>query len=105
MTTFGGMRSAPRTKTGCVDALFAAQHEWDILAAWLDRRGSRRSVADSHHPHHNGLRQRKGVLEGALMGSLSHNVKSEWISSLDTVEHEFRHGIDPTTPGGVTSAR
>jgi len=87
-------------ETGCVDALFDVQHEWNMLGTWLGRNGINGS--GSGFPVFVGLNDLNAFWNGSQV-HIGHNQAGDWISSLDVVGHEFGHAIDSTTPGGQSS--
>ncbi len=84
-------------ETGCADALFDVQREWDMLGNWLGRNGINGS--GSGFPLRVGLNDLNAFWNGSYV-AIGHNQSNEWISSEDVVGHEFGHAIDSTTPGG-----
>lgn len=87
-------------ETGCVDALFTVQHEWDMLSSWLGRNGINGS--GSGFPVYVGLNQVNAFWNGSSV-HVGHNQAGAWIGSLDVVGHEFGHAVDATTPGGISA--
>jgi Zn-dependent metalloprotease len=87
-------------ETGCVDALWDVQREWDMLSSWLGRSGINGS--GSGFPLRVGLNDVNAFWNGSYV-AIGHNTVSKWISSLDVVGHEFGHAIDSTTPGGQSA--
>jgi Zn-dependent metalloprotease len=86
-------------ETGCVDALYAAQQEHAMLAAWLDRDGM--TGTGEWLPIRVGLNDENAFYDGTQV-QVGHNTAGEWIGALDIVGHEFGHGIDDHTPGGLS---
>jgi hypothetical protein len=86
-------------ETGCADALFDVQHEWNMLSAWLGRDGINGSGGG--FPLRVGLNDENAFWNGSYV-AVGHNTAGKWISSLDVVGHEFGHAIDSTTPGGTS---
>jgi Zn-dependent metalloprotease len=87
-------------ETGCVDALFAVQREWDMFATWFGRSGINGSG--------RGFPLRVGwnAVNAAWNGSsvqVGHNQAGQWITSLDVIGHEFGHALDSNTPGGQSA--
>ena len=87
-------------ETGCVDALFDVQREWDMLGSWLNRNGI--NGAGRGFPIYVGLNDLNAFWNGSSV-SIGHNQAGKWISSLDVVGHEFGHAIDSNTPGGSSA--
>jgi Zn-dependent metalloprotease len=86
-------------ETGCVDALYSVQHEWDMLGTWLGRSGINGS--GSGFPVFVGLNDLNAFWNGSQV-HIGHNQAGAWISSMDVVGHEYGHAIDSTTPGGTS---
>jgi Zn-dependent metalloprotease len=84
-------------ETGCVDALYSVQHEWDMLGTWLGRSGINGSGGG--FPVFVGLNDLNAFWNGSQV-HIGHNQSNAWISSQDVVGHEFGHAIDSNTPGG-----
>jgi len=87
-------------ETGCVDALWGAQTEWDMLAEWLGRDGF--DGTGGGFPLFVGGNFENAFTDG-LSVSIGHNPALRWVSSLDIVGHEYGHIIDFNTPGGFPS--
>jgi Zn-dependent metalloprotease len=92
-----GNGNGTNIETGCVDALYSVQHEWDMLAAWLGRNGINGSGRG--FPVFVGLNDLNAFWNGSQV-HIGHNQAGAWISSMDVVGHEFGHAIDSNTPGG-----
>jgi zinc metalloprotease ZmpA len=88
-------------ETGCVDALFAAQTEIKMLSQWLGRNGF--NGTGGGWPLRVGLNDLNAFYDGTQV-QIGHNQANQWISSLDVVGHELGHGIDDTTPGGISGS-
>ncbi|HST47372.1 M4 family metallopeptidase [Jatrophihabitans sp.] len=88
-------------ETGCVDALFDVQHEWDMLSAWLGRNGINGSGGG--YPIYVGLNDVNAYWDGTRV-AVGHNNAGDWISELDVLGHEFGHAVDNFTPGGIGSS-
>ncbi|MBB5933084.1 M28 family peptidase [Streptomyces zagrosensis] len=87
-------------ETGCVDAMWAAQKEWDMLKEWLGRNGH--NGQGGSWPVRVGLNEQNAYWDGSRI-TIGHNRANEWISGMDVVGHEFGHGIDQFTPGGANN--
>jgi zinc metalloprotease ZmpA len=96
-----GNGSATNKETGCVDALFAAQTELKMLNQWLGRNGFNGSGGG--WPIRVGLNDQNAYYDGTQV-QLGKNTANQWITSLDVVAHELGHGIDDTTPGGISGS-
>jgi Zn-dependent metalloprotease len=88
-------------ETGCVDALYSVQHEWDMLGSWLGRNGINGSGGG--FPIFVGLNDLNAFWNGSQV-HIGHNQAGGWLSSLDVVGHEFGHAIDSNTPGGGSAS-
>ncbi|CAM3149157.1 M4 family metallopeptidase [Stackebrandtia soli] len=84
--------------TACVDAMYAAGQQWDMLAEWLDRDGINGS--GSGYPMYVGL----NMVNAYWTGSSAHFGRSSdsarQLTPTDIVAHELGHGIFQNTPGG-----
>ena len=87
-------------ETGCVDALYSAQKEWDMLSGWLGRNGHNGNGGS--WPIKVGLNEQNAYWDGSTI-TIGKNQAGNWISSMDVVGHEFGHGLDQNTPGGTSS--
>ncbi|MFJ6775591.1 M4 family metallopeptidase, partial [Kitasatospora sp. NPDC091257] len=95
-----GTGSASSKETGCGDAMFAAQKEWDMLRDWLGRNGHNGNGGS--WPVKVGLGDVNAYWDGSTI-SIGHSQANKWIASIDVVGHEFGHGIDQYTPGGANN--
>jgi Zn-dependent metalloprotease len=84
-------------ETGCVDALYSVQHEWNMLSSWLGRNGI--TGTNRGFPVYIGLNQLNAFWNGSAV-HIGHNQAGAWIGSQDVVGHEYGHAIDSNTPGG-----
>jgi len=108
-TTFSGSDDnwgngdASVKETGCVDGLFAEQTENKMLSQWLGRNGM--DGNGGWVPLRVGLNDVNAYYDGTQV-KIGHNQDSpaKWISSIDVVAHEFGHGIDDHTPGGISGS-
>ena len=50
-----------------------------------------------------GLNDINAYYDGTQV-QIGKNTAGQWISSLDVVAHEYGHGVDDTTPGGISQA-
>ncbi|OPC83960.1 hypothetical protein B4N89_26215 [Embleya scabrispora] len=94
-----GNGQASSKETGCVDVMWAAQKEWNMLKDWLGRNGHNGSGGS--WPVKVGLNDVNAYWDGSSV-SIGHNQSNQWIGSMDVVGHEFGHGIDQFTPGGTS---
>ncbi|MCX5345249.1 M28 family peptidase [Streptomyces atratus] len=95
-----GTGSASSKETGCVDVMWAAQHEWNMLRDWLGRNGH--DGNGRSWPVKVGLNDVNAYWDGSSV-SIGHNNANQWIGAMDVVGHEFGHGIDQYTPGGANN--
>ncbi|MYV97344.1 M4 family metallopeptidase, partial [Streptomyces sp. SID3343] len=93
-----GNGQASSKETGCVDVMWAAQKEWNMLRDWLGRNGHNGNGGS--WPVKVGLNDVNAYWDGSSI-SIGHNQSNQWIGSMDVVGHEFGHGIDQYTPGGA----
>ena len=94
-----GNGNATVKETGCVDALFGVQQESRMLNQWLGRNGM--DGSGGWVPIRVGLNDVNAFYDGTQV-QIGHNTANQWIGSLDVVSHEFGHGIDDHTPGGIS---
>ena len=105
-TTFSGADdlwgngSATSKETGCVDAFWAAEKERQMLSAWLGRNGMNGS--GGWVPIRVGLNDVNAYYDGTQVQIGHSQSGGRWIGEMDVVAHEFGHGIDDTTPGGIS---
>ena len=98
-TDVWGNGVASNKETGCVDALFAAQTENKMLHTW-DGRNAQNGTGGAW-PIRVGLNQVNAFYDGTQV-AVGHNNAGNWIGALDVVGHEMGHGVDNTTPGGIS---
>lgn len=84
-------------ETGCVDAYFTVQREWDMFGAWFGRNGI--NGTGGGFPLDVGLNDVNAFWDGSRV-AVGHNQAGAWIGSFDVVGHEFGHALDSNTPGG-----
>ena len=96
-----GDGNAANRETGCADAFYATQVEKAMLSTWLGRNGMNGS--GGWVPTRVGLNDLNAYYDGSQV-QIGHNQANQWISSLDVVAHEYGHGIDDTTPGGISGS-
>ncbi|WP_438870794.1 M4 family metallopeptidase [Paractinoplanes ovalisporus] len=104
-TTFSGSDnvwgngSGTDRETGCVDAFYVAQKQYAMLSSWLGRNGQNGS--GGAWPIRVGLNDQNAYYDGTQV-QIGKNTAGQWIASADVVGHELGHGIDDTTPGGIS---
>ncbi|MCW2767396.1 MAG: zinc metalloprotease [Nocardioides sp.] len=97
-----GNGNATSRETGCVDAFYAAEKERQMLSAWLGRNGMNGS--GGWVPVRVGLNDVNAYYDGTQIQIGHTQTGGKWIGSIDVVAHEFGHGVDDTTPGGISGA-
>ncbi|MER5983213.1 M28 family peptidase [Streptomyces sp. NPDC001787] len=86
-------------ETGCVDLMFAAQKQWDMLKDWLGRNGVNGNGRS--FPGKVGLNELNAYWDGSQV-TIGRNSANQWIAGMDVVAHEYGHAIDTNTPGGTS---
>ncbi|HEY0001045.1 MAG TPA: M4 family metallopeptidase [Actinoplanes sp.] len=94
-----GSTTGTSRESGCVDAFYVGQTQYKMLSAWLGRNGPNGS--GGAWPIRVGLNQQNAYYDGTQL-QIGKNNAGNWITSLDVVGHELGHGIDDTTPGGIS---
>ena len=95
-----GDGNATNRETGCVDAFYAAEQERQMLSSWLGRNGMNGS--GGWVPIRVGLNDVNAYYDGTQVQVGHTQTGSKWIGSIDVVAHEFGHGVDDKTPGGIS---
>jgi Zn-dependent metalloprotease len=85
-------------ETQCVDAMFAARKQVQMLAQWLGRNGP--DGAGGAWPMYVGIQADNAHYYGDRIEFGYDTTHNRPFTSLDIVGHEMGHGIDHTTPGG-----
>lgn len=93
-----GTGSASSKETGCVDVMFAAQKQADMLRDWLGRNGHNGNGGS--WPAKVGLADLNAYWDGSTI-TIGRNTANKWIAGIDVVAHEYGHGLDSFTPGGA----
>ncbi len=93
-----GNASPTDLETSCVDSLFAAQHEWDMLREWLGRDGF--DGNGRGFPIFVGTRQPNATWDGEEVEIGRNIAGTKLLGSLDVVGHEFGHAIFQFTGSG-----
>jgi zinc metalloprotease ZmpA len=96
-----GNGTGTNRETGCVDALYTAEKEKDMLSSWLGRNGM--DGSGGAWPIRVGLADVNAFYDGTQV-QVGHNNAGAWIGSMDVVGHEMGHGIDDHTPGGISGS-
>jgi len=94
-----GNGSGTNLETGCVDALYAAQKEYDMLRSWFGRNGF--TGSGGAPPVRVGLNQANAFWNGsfASFGHSQDNLRQA--TPIDVVAHELGHALFQFTPGGA----
>ncbi|WP_193607634.1 M4 family metallopeptidase [Nocardioides lijunqiniae] len=95
-----GNGSGTNLETACVDVLYAAGKETDMLAAWLGRNGIKGN--GSNYPARVGLNDVNAYYDGSIINFGHSQDNARQLTAIDIVAHENGHGIFQTTPGGST---
>lgn len=82
--------------TACVDAMYAAGQQGDMLSEWLGRNGINGN--GGFYPMYVGLQQQNAYWNGS--SATFGYAPGGQLVPLDVVAHELGHGIFQTTPGG-----
>jgi Zn-dependent metalloprotease len=94
-----GNGNAASRETGCVDAFYSTEQERQMLATWDGRNGM--NGTGGWVPTRVGLNDLNAFYDGTQV-QIGHNTANQWIGSLDVVAHEYGHGVDDKTPGGIS---
>ncbi|MFI6504077.1 M4 family metallopeptidase [Nonomuraea typhae] len=97
-----GNGSGTNLETACVDALFGAGKEWDMLRDWLGRNGINGSGGG--FPARVGLNQVNAFWNGSYTNFGRSQDNQRQATPMDVVAHEYGHAIFQTTPGGSTGS-
>ncbi|MFI6905507.1 M28 family peptidase [Nonomuraea sp. NPDC050394] len=96
-----GNGSGTNLETACVDALYGAQREWDMLRDWLGRNGI--DGAGRGFPARVGLADVNAYWNGSYTNFGRSQDNQRQVTPIDVVGHEYGHAIFQTTPGGAGS--
>ncbi|MFI7056471.1 M28 family peptidase [Streptosporangium canum] len=78
-------------ETACVDALYAAQREWDMLRDWLGRNGFNGS--GGAYPARVGLTDVNAYWNGSYTNFGRNQANTQQATPMDVVGHEYGHAI------------
>ncbi len=95
-----GNGSATDRETGCVDAFYSAEKMRQMMSSWLGRNGMNGS--GGWVPIRVGLNDVNAYYDGTQVQIGHRQGANQWIGSMDVVAHEFGHGVDDRTPGGIS---
>ncbi|GAA1816230.1 M4 family metallopeptidase [Luedemannella flava] len=98
-----GNGSGTNLETACVDALYGAQKEWDMLSAWLGRNGV--TGSGGAVPIRVGLNDVNAYWNGSYVNFGHNQANNRQATPIDVVGHEIGHAIFQYTPGGAGSSR
>ncbi|WP_239090093.1 M4 family metallopeptidase, partial [Sphaerimonospora thailandensis] len=86
-----GNGSGTDLETACVDAMYAAQTEWNMLRDWLGRNGTNGS--GSSFPARVGLTDVNAYWNGSYTNFGRNQANNGQATSMDVVGHEYGHAI------------
>jgi Zn-dependent metalloprotease len=95
-----GNGSGTNLETACVDVLYAAGKETDMLSAWLGRNGIKGD--GTNYPARVGLNDVNAFYNGSYLSFGHSQDNARQLTAIDIVAHENGHGVFQTTPGGST---
>ncbi|WP_244945152.1 M4 family metallopeptidase [Couchioplanes caeruleus] len=94
-----GNGSGTNLETACVDALWGAQRQVDMLAAWFNR-GSINGNGNNP-PIRVGLNDVNAYWNGSFTNFGHNQANTRQATPIDVVAHEMGHAIFQYTPGGA----
>ncbi len=94
-----GNGSGTNLETACVDAMYAAQREWDMLSTWFGRNGI--TGNGTSPPIRVGLNQVNAYWNGSYVNFGHSQDNQRQATPIDVVAHELGHAIFQYTPGGA----
>ncbi|NGN65913.1 M4 family metallopeptidase [Streptomyces sp. A7024] len=89
-------------ETACVDVMYAAQREFDMLKEWLGRNGQ--DGQGGMVPARVGLNQVNAFYDGTKTNYGHNQANTEQATPIDVVAHEYGHNIFDRTPGSAGSS-
>ncbi|MDO9498323.1 MAG: M4 family metallopeptidase [Nocardioides sp.] len=95
-----GNGSGTNLETACVDVLYAAGKETDMLSSWLGRNGIKGD--GTNYPARVGLADVNAYYNGSIINFGHSQDNARQLTAIDIVAHENGHGVFQTTPGGST---
>lgn len=90
--------------TACVDLMYGAQHEWDMLERWFGRNGF--DGYGHATPMQVGLEDQNAMWFPRLTkyGKITTATGTRHLTAIDIVAHEFGHAVFEYTPGSSGSS-
>jgi Zn-dependent metalloprotease len=83
------------------DSFYSAEKERQMLSAWDGRSGM--DGSGGWVPIRVGLADVNAYYDGTQVQVGHTQSTGEWIGEIDVVAHEFGHGVDDHTPGGISN--
>ncbi len=97
-----GNGAGTNLETACVDALWGAQRQVDMLQAWLGRDGIKGD--GTNPPIRVGLPDDNAYWNGSFVNFGHNRANTRQLTPIDVVGHELGHAIFQFTPGGAGSS-
>ena len=88
-------------ETDCADSFYSAEQERQMLSAWDGRNGM--NGTGGWVPIRVGLADVNAFYDGTQVQVGHTQSTGEWIGEIDVIAHEFGHGVDDHTPGGISN--
>jgi hypothetical protein len=88
-------------ETDCADSFYSAEQERQMLSTWDGRSGM--DGSGGWVPIRVGLADVNAYYDGTQVQVGHTQSTGEWIGEIDVVAHEFGHGVDDHTPGGISN--
>ncbi|MEV8503518.1 M4 family metallopeptidase [Actinoplanes sp. NPDC051475] len=96
-----GNGSGTNLETACVDAMWGAQREIDMLGAWFNRNGIQGN--GNNAPIRVGLNDVNAYWNGSYVNFGHNQANTRQATPIDVVGHELGHAVFQYTPGGAGS--
>jgi hypothetical protein len=96
-----GNGSETSRETDCGDSFYSAEQERQMLSSWDGRSGM--DGSGGWVPIRVGLADVNAYYDGTQVQVGHTQSTGEWIGEIDVVAHEFGHGVDDHTPGGISN--
>jgi Zn-dependent metalloprotease len=97
-----GNGSATNLETACVDTMYSAEQEIDMLRSWFGRNGIEGN--GTNVPLYVGLADVNAFWDGSSVNIGHNQANNRELSNIDVVAHEQGHAIFQYTPGGSGSS-